>query len=118
MRLIFVNQEIFLRANFALNKMSSSSFKELFDVSPKQREIIQWRDARRKELRQKYLKEIHNPMKQTMPVCVDNFLTLYNFNWLFKIYFILIYLNSYIIEWNLIILIIFYSTIILNLKMK
>ncbi|XP_016772616.1 uncharacterized protein LOC725315 isoform X2 [Apis mellifera] len=48
--------------------MSSSSFKELFDVSPKQREIIQWRDARRKELRQKYLKEIHNPMKQTMPV--------------------------------------------------
>ncbi|PBC25857.1 uncharacterized protein LOC133667459 [Apis cerana] len=48
--------------------MSSSSFENSFDVSPKQREIIQWRDARRKELRQKYLKEIHNPMKQTMPV--------------------------------------------------
>lgn len=77
---------------------SSSSFENSFDVSPKQREIIQWRDARRKELRQKYLKEIHNPMKQTMPVCVDNFLTLYNFNLLFKMYFILIYLDSYVIE--------------------
>ncbi|XP_006625042.1 uncharacterized protein LOC102675427 [Apis dorsata] len=48
--------------------MSSSKIGELFDVSPKQREIIQWRDARRKELRQKYLKEVHNPMKQTMPM--------------------------------------------------
>lgn len=56
----------------------SSSKIELFDVSPKQREIILWRDARRKELRLKYLREVHNPIKQTMPVCVDNFLTLYN----------------------------------------
>lgn len=82
MRIIFfVNEEIFfLKANFASNEMSSSKIGESFDVSPKQREIIQWRDARRKELRQKYLKEVHNPMKQTMPVCVDNFLTLYNFN--------------------------------------
>ncbi|XP_078050663.1 NADH dehydrogenase (ubiquinone) B15 subunit [Augochlora pura] len=39
---------------------------ESFDVSPKVRETIEWRDAKRKELRESYLKQIHNPVNQKL----------------------------------------------------
>ncbi|CAL7952456.1 unnamed protein product [Xylocopa violacea] len=35
------------------------------DVSQKQKELLEWRHAKRQELRYKYLKEMLNPMKQT-----------------------------------------------------
>lgn len=41
--------------------------QKTFDVSAKQREILQFKYMRRSQLRQQYLKEIHNPMAQTMP---------------------------------------------------
>ncbi|XP_054001895.1 uncharacterized protein LOC128888795 [Hylaeus anthracinus] len=37
---------------------------ESFDVSRKAREVIEWRSLRRKQLRQEYLKQILNPIKQ------------------------------------------------------
>ncbi|XP_053970906.1 uncharacterized protein LOC128872335 [Hylaeus volcanicus] len=37
---------------------------ESFDVSRKTREVIEWRSLRRKQLRQEYLKQILNPIKQ------------------------------------------------------
>lgn len=48
---------------------------ETFDVSPKQREILQFKHMRKIQLRQQYLKEVLNPAVQTMPVCIDDFLT-------------------------------------------
>lgn len=41
---------------------------ESYDVSPKQRTILEWRYKRRSELRHKYLKESLNPSMQVMPV--------------------------------------------------
>ncbi|XP_076663171.1 NADH dehydrogenase (ubiquinone) B15 subunit [Andrena cerasifolii] len=41
---------------------------ESFDVSPKTREIIEWRAARRKELREKYLRQILHPTKQEIVI--------------------------------------------------
>ncbi|XP_071877557.1 NADH dehydrogenase (ubiquinone) B15 subunit [Bombus fervidus] len=41
---------------------------ESFDISPKQRAILEWKYARRIQLRQKYLKECLNPSMQVMPV--------------------------------------------------
>ncbi|XP_031827243.1 NADH dehydrogenase (ubiquinone) B15 subunit [Nomia melanderi] len=37
-----------------------------FDVSKKQMEVIEYRNARRKVLREDYLKQIHNPIKQEL----------------------------------------------------
>ncbi|KZC08722.1 PREDICTED: uncharacterized protein LOC107186892 [Dufourea novaeangliae] len=39
---------------------------ELYDLSPKAREVIEWRAARRKVLRESYLKQVHNPIKQQL----------------------------------------------------
>ncbi|KAK9297527.1 hypothetical protein QLX08_008767 [Tetragonisca angustula] len=39
-----------------------------FDVSAKQREILQFKHTRKIQLRQEYLKETLNPAMQTMPV--------------------------------------------------
>ncbi|XP_076754198.1 NADH dehydrogenase (ubiquinone) B15 subunit [Xylocopa sonorina] len=44
----------------------SSSRIDSFDVSAKQREILEFRHARRNQLRQQYLKEVLNPARQTM----------------------------------------------------
>ena len=41
---------------------------ESYDLSPKQRSILEWKYARRTQLRQKYLKEVLNPSMQVMPV--------------------------------------------------
>ncbi|XP_026672262.1 uncharacterized protein LOC108628349 [Ceratina calcarata] len=46
----------------------SSKIGESLDLSKKMKEILEWRHARRKQLRHEYLKETLNPMKQTMPV--------------------------------------------------
>lgn len=40
----------------------------MYDVSPKMRKVIEWRYAKRKELRQQYLKEVLNPTRQLMPL--------------------------------------------------
>ena len=50
--------------------------QKTFDVSAKQREILQFKHTRKIQLRQEYLKETLNPAMQTMPVCIDDFLTL------------------------------------------
>ena len=39
-----------------------------FDVSPKQREVIEWRAARRKQLREEYLRQILHPKKQEIVI--------------------------------------------------
>ncbi|XP_003489562.1 uncharacterized protein LOC100749293 [Bombus impatiens] len=39
-----------------------------YDVSQKQRAILEWRYTRRTQLRHKYLKEVLNPSMQVMPV--------------------------------------------------
>ncbi|KOC68851.1 hypothetical protein WH47_10839 [Habropoda laboriosa] len=41
---------------------------ESFDVSQKMRNIIEWRHARRKQLREQYLREILKPTKLKLPV--------------------------------------------------
>ena len=41
---------------------------ESFDVSPKAREIIEWRAARRKQLREEYLRQILHPTKQEVVI--------------------------------------------------
>ncbi|KAF3428855.1 hypothetical protein E2986_04030 [Frieseomelitta varia] len=41
---------------------------QTFDISPKQREILQFKHTRKIQLRQQYLKEILNPAVQTMPI--------------------------------------------------
>ena len=41
---------------------------ESFDVSPKAREIIAWRAARRKQLREEYLRQILHPTKQEVVI--------------------------------------------------
>ncbi|XP_060831383.1 uncharacterized protein LOC132915521 [Bombus pascuorum] len=41
---------------------------ESFDISKKQQAILQWKYAKRIQLRQKYLKECLNPSMQVMPV--------------------------------------------------
>lgn len=46
---------------------------DFYDVSPKMREIIKWRDARKKVLREQYLREIYHPMKQSMVVADQAF---------------------------------------------
>lgn len=40
---------------------SDSIPSKTYDVTPKEREIIEWRAQRRLELRNEYLREIHNP---------------------------------------------------------
>ncbi|XP_076278951.1 NADH dehydrogenase (ubiquinone) B15 subunit [Lasioglossum baleicum] len=45
--------------------MSSNKF-ETFDVSPESREAIEQRAARRKALRESYLRQVHNPVKQQL----------------------------------------------------
>ncbi|XP_017754658.1 PREDICTED: uncharacterized protein LOC108546884 [Eufriesea mexicana] len=49
---------------------------EFYDLSRKEREVLEWRYARRKQLRTEYLKEILHPTKQTIPV--DNALMLFS----------------------------------------
>lgn len=58
-----------------LEKMCAQKI-ETFDVSAKQREILQFKHLRKIQLRQQYLKEVLNPAVQTMPVRIDDFLTL------------------------------------------
>ncbi|XP_033197052.1 NADH dehydrogenase (ubiquinone) B15 subunit [Bombus vancouverensis nearcticus] len=41
---------------------------ESYDVSQKQRAILEWKYTRRAQLRHKYLKEVLNPSMQVMPV--------------------------------------------------
>ncbi|XP_003700491.1 NADH dehydrogenase (ubiquinone) B15 subunit [Megachile rotundata] len=43
-----------------------SNKMDFYDVSPKMREVIEWRDARKKVLREQYLKEILHPTKQSI----------------------------------------------------
>ncbi|XP_011167568.2 uncharacterized protein LOC105201299 [Solenopsis invicta] len=42
------------------------SSKKLYDVSPEQREIALWRDAKRMQLRQMYLKDAGHPTKSLL----------------------------------------------------
>ncbi|XP_029042338.2 uncharacterized protein LOC114875799 [Osmia bicornis bicornis] len=46
----------------------SSNKIESYDVSQKMREIIEWKDARKKALRERYLREIHRPTKQKLVI--------------------------------------------------
>lgn len=46
----------------------STKIGESLDLSKKMKEILEWRHARRKQLRHEYLKETLNPIKQTMPI--------------------------------------------------
>lgn len=55
----------------------SAQKMETFDISAKQREILQFKHAKKIQLRQQYLKEVLNPTVQTMPVCIDDFLLVY-----------------------------------------
>nr|XP_033338886.1 uncharacterized protein LOC117227600 isoform X1 [Megalopta genalis]XP_033338887.1 uncharacterized protein LOC117227600 isoform X2 [Megalopta genalis] len=39
---------------------------ELYDISAKDREVLEWQAARRKQLRESYLKQVHNPVNQKL----------------------------------------------------
>ena len=41
----------------------SNKVNTIYDVTPTEREIIEWRDKRRLELRTQYQKEIYNPFR-------------------------------------------------------
>lgn len=59
-----------------LNRKMSSHKIESWDVSPKTKEIMEWRHQRRLQLREEYLRECLNPTKQKLLVCTNNYLTL------------------------------------------
>lgn len=42
------------------------STRKIYDLSPEQKEIALWRDAKRKELRELYLKQAGHPTKSLL----------------------------------------------------
>ncbi|XP_076618387.1 NADH dehydrogenase (ubiquinone) B15 subunit isoform X2 [Colletes latitarsis] len=56
--------------------MASSKIK-LYDLSAKTREVLEWRNAKRKTLREQYLRQILHPTKQQLVVRTNGHLTLF-----------------------------------------
>lgn len=52
------------------------SGRDSYDISPKEREVKEWRAARRLELRNEYLREMADP-KRTTPIMDTGFIRFY-----------------------------------------
>lgn len=54
------------------NKITGAS--EIYDVTPREREVIEWKAKRRIELRNEYLREKHNPNSPSGHIVSSHFI--------------------------------------------
>ncbi|XP_076643071.1 NADH dehydrogenase (ubiquinone) B15 subunit [Halictus rubicundus] len=78
--------------------MSRNTY-QTFDVSPATREAIEQKAARRQELRESYLKQVHNPIKQQLSM--DEGVTRYRVVRQFHEQFGKVTLRSYILGYGI-----------------